>query len=428
VVDNVGGATIVEHKYDGLHRRIVKLKPNGANWDRRDYYYSCKWQVVEERELLNTASKTTVATVPKFQWVWGTRYIDEVILRDENKDGDSDCVDGLDQRLYYAQDANFNVTALIDTAGTVVERVLYDAYGKSTLYNAAWSATQASTLYNNEVLYAGYRFDPESGLYQVRHRHYHPSLGRWVQRDPIRYADGLSLYAYVRSSPLSKIDPFGLLPNFGGALLCPIKAILGCDPYVKVMCEGLLFPGNLVGVHCWFEGRDKECKEFRYEVWLSTDVDPGKPPLPGFQQRGHVMRNLFELGESIGFGDPWQQGDKVTGDNASDILDSIEAESSKYEYTNIYLPVPGPNSNTYIATLARNSGFTVDLPSRAVGQHFGLFGAGVTAARDSVEVRTPVLGVQVGNTVGASVLGLTVGVRFWPPSIRTPFGGIGFGD
>jgi RHS repeat-associated protein len=216
VVNDTGGATIAEYKYDGLNRRIVKLKPNGVNWDRRDYYYSCQWQVAEERELLNTASKTTVATVPKFQWVWGTRYIDEVVLRDENKDGDGDCVDGTDQRLYYAQDANWNVTSLVDTAGTVVEHVLYDAYGKHTLYNAAWSATQASSLYNNEVLFSGYRLDPETGLYQVRNRAYHPALGRWVQRDPLGYVDGLNLYDYVSSNPINAVDPLGLEEECGG--------------------------------------------------------------------------------------------------------------------------------------------------------------------------------------------------------------------
>ena len=92
----------------------------------------------------------------------------------------------------------------------VVERVLYDAYGKSTLYNVAWSATQASTLYNNEVLYAGYRLDTESGLYQVRYRHYHPTLGRWIQRDPIRYHAGMNLYAYVSGRPTASVDPLGL--------------------------------------------------------------------------------------------------------------------------------------------------------------------------------------------------------------------------
>jgi RHS repeat-associated protein len=210
VAKDGSGKRIAEYKYDGLHRRTVKLKANGPRWDRRDYYYSDDWQVVEERELLKTASKSRVATLPKFQWVWGLRHIDEVVFRDENKDGDGDCADGADQRLYAAQDANWNVTAIINTSGTVVERVLYDAYGKSTLYNAAWSATQASTLYNNEVLFAGYRFDPESGLYQVRNRHYHPTLGRWVQRDPIGYADGMGLYEYVGGNPANSIDPYGL--------------------------------------------------------------------------------------------------------------------------------------------------------------------------------------------------------------------------
>jgi RHS repeat-associated protein len=237
VAKDGSGKKIAEYQYNGLHWRIAKLKPKGRKWDRVDYYYSCDWQVVEERELLNTASKTTVATVPKFQWVWGTRYIDEVVLRDENKDGDGDCVDGADQRLYYAQDANFNVTALLDTAGTVVERVLYDAYGKSTLYNAAWSSTQASTLYNNEVLYTGYRFDPESGLYQVRHRHYHPTLGRWVQRDPIGYHDGYSLYAYVSGKPQRFVDPSGLYKR------CDAQSKKGLNTIGKAYVPLAVLPG-----------------------------------------------------------------------------------------------------------------------------------------------------------------------------------------
>lgn len=227
VVNEVGGATVAEYKYDGRHHRIVKLRPNGANWDRRDYYYSCEWQVVEERERLNVASKTTVATVPKYQWVWGTRYIDEIVLRDENKDGDADCIDGADQRLYYAQDANWNVTSLIDTAGTVVERVLYDSYGRHTLFNAAWSATQASTLYANEELFTGYRLNPESGLYQIRNREYHPTLGRWIQRDPMGYHDGMNLYEYAASGPIDSFDPSGLqhveLPTKYSKHLNPIQ-------------------------------------------------------------------------------------------------------------------------------------------------------------------------------------------------------------
>jgi hypothetical protein len=39
---------------------------------------------------------------------------------------------------------------------------------------------------------------------------YHARLGRFVQRDPIGYADGMNQYEYVRSRPTTHRDPFGL--------------------------------------------------------------------------------------------------------------------------------------------------------------------------------------------------------------------------
>jgi RHS repeat-associated protein len=71
--------------------------------------------------------------------------------------------------------------------------------------------------YGNEILYlrsipcgSGYRYDPESGLYHVRFRYYHPTLGRWLVRDHwMQYADGMGLYEYVSSDPLAYLDPEG---------------------------------------------------------------------------------------------------------------------------------------------------------------------------------------------------------------------------
>jgi hypothetical protein len=48
--------------------------------------------------------------------------VDALVLRDRDTGGDPE----LDERLYVQQDANFNVTALVDTAGNVVERYVYD--------------------------------------------------------------------------------------------------------------------------------------------------------------------------------------------------------------------------------------------------------------------------------------------------------------
>jgi RHS repeat-associated protein len=155
------------------------------------------------------------------QYVWGLGYIDAPILRDRETDGGSA---GPDERLYYTQDGNFNVTALVNPAGQVVERYSYDPYGRVTVRNGAenvdadtagdpateWDADpdNASDV-DNRLLYCGYRFDSETGLYHVRHRYLHPTLGRWTTRDPLGYVDGMGLYEYVRSSPLNGLDPLG---------------------------------------------------------------------------------------------------------------------------------------------------------------------------------------------------------------------------
>ncbi|MGB2819747.1 MAG: RHS repeat-associated core domain-containing protein, partial [Phycisphaerae bacterium] len=200
----------LKFRYDGLHRRIAKLNFDwGGHWDRTDYYHTVSWQVIEECFAADQEDQDTVATDPKYQYVWDIRYIDAAVLRDENTDTDGDCDD---ERLYYTHDAQFNVTALVNTGdGTIAERYVYDPYGKVTIYNPTWSATvDWDDSEHNEILYCGYRYDHESRLYHVRYRMYHPTLGRWLQRDSAEYVDGMSLCEYLRGDPVGRVDPTGL--------------------------------------------------------------------------------------------------------------------------------------------------------------------------------------------------------------------------
>ncbi len=61
-----------------------------------------------------------------------------------------------------------------------------------------------------EIGHQGLSHDREFGLIYNRHRMLHPVLGRFLQRDPNEYDDGMSLYQYVGSNPHNRLDPEGL--------------------------------------------------------------------------------------------------------------------------------------------------------------------------------------------------------------------------
>ena len=116
----------------------------------------------------------------------------------------------LDERLWAQQDANFNVTALVDGTGAVVERYVYDPYGAVTIYDASYTLRSSSS-YAMTILLQGMRYDTISGLYEADARWYSPTLQRWVSLDPMSYRAGdLNLYRFVDNNSVDELDPSGL--------------------------------------------------------------------------------------------------------------------------------------------------------------------------------------------------------------------------
>jgi RHS repeat-associated protein len=101
------------------------------------------------------------------------------------------------------------VTGLLSASGTVVERYLYSPYGSRTVLDGNFDSKGSST-YDWTIGHHGLPYDRESGLIYNRHRMLHPSLGRFLQRDPLGYVDGMSLYEYVTGNAVGRVDPRGL--------------------------------------------------------------------------------------------------------------------------------------------------------------------------------------------------------------------------
>jgi hypothetical protein len=175
------------------------------------------------------------------QYVYGPNDVDEFIGQ----------IDRAGDFYYMIQDAGLNVVALVDESGVVRRQDVYSPYGEV-------AASDHFAMHNHLMSPVGYKglfFDRfvtradyppltpgADGLYQNRNRSYIPRLGRFAQRDPNASSnlileaiamngegmgisslsfelenlcgDGMNLFQFVGSNPITGSDPLGLSANF----------------------------------------------------------------------------------------------------------------------------------------------------------------------------------------------------------------------
>ncbi len=109
-----GANKVAEYEYDGAKRRTVKKTYVSGQLDEtRHFFYT------DPAAGKSSKSASAARTNADRQFVWGLRYVDDLILRDRDTNADGT----LDERLYGMQDANWNVTSIASStqhrAGTV---------------------------------------------------------------------------------------------------------------------------------------------------------------------------------------------------------------------------------------------------------------------------------------------------------------------
>jgi RHS repeat-associated protein len=90
-----------------------------------------------------------------------------------------------------------SIIGTADGTGTSTAIFTYGPFGESSLTTG------------QRYGYTGQRSMAALGLLYYKARFYSPSLGRFLQPDPIGYADDLNLYAYVGNNPVNATDPDG---------------------------------------------------------------------------------------------------------------------------------------------------------------------------------------------------------------------------
>ena len=104
---------------------------------------------------------------------------------------------GTTDRRWLHANAQGSIIAQSNASGVVTQTYAYGPYGEPT----AWGGSRFA--------YTGQIALPEVQLYDYKARVYDPIAGRFLQTDPIGYAGGANLYAYVGDDPLDLADPLG---------------------------------------------------------------------------------------------------------------------------------------------------------------------------------------------------------------------------
>lgn len=200
-------SSVVNYSYDVLGRRTSRTVAGGGDpgSTNTEFYVYDGNQVVADLDENGNLLRS---------YVWGPG-IDNLLAM---------TVYGAETNTYFAiRDAQNTVYALVDETGTIVESYSYDAWGRTTVFDASGNELTESAV-GNRYCFQGREYDSITHLYYFRTRWYDPVPARWLSKDPIGISGGLNQYVFCLNNPVNVTDALGNCPDEAGVFkyLVPI--------------------------------------------------------------------------------------------------------------------------------------------------------------------------------------------------------------
>jgi len=196
------GTQVIEYAYNALGQRVIKTVKTGNHADVTHYIYGPSGELIAESHNSEVVQYYYIEGVPVAQF------------------------DAVKQELYYIHSDHLGAPRLLtDKNKNIVWQAEYNPFGQAKI-------TLQKVQHNLRL--PGQYYDKETGLHYNGRRYYDPTLGRYINGDPVGllydYSDpqiqvaievGIPLdsgdnshinhpYVYAKNNPLTNVDPTGL--------------------------------------------------------------------------------------------------------------------------------------------------------------------------------------------------------------------------
>jgi RHS repeat-associated protein len=178
----LNGSTVGAYLVNGLEQRVAKTVGSTTTHYIFDRF----------GHLLSEANGSTGAIQKEYIWM------DDLLVAEIDDTGSSPVM------YYVSTDHLGRPQKMTDATATVVWDGVFDPFGNVT------SVTGSTT---SLIMFPGQYYDSETQLSQNWDRDYDPTIGKYVQSDPIGLRGGINTYAYAFNNPVSHNDNTGLAPR-----------------------------------------------------------------------------------------------------------------------------------------------------------------------------------------------------------------------